>query len=729
MTFLTPGFLLAGAALAAIPILIHLLNRRRHQVVRWAAMRYLLEAMRQNRRRLRFESLALLLARVAAIALLALALARPIGCADTSVAGMIAGRAGLHVFVIDDSYSMAYEGRRAGALTNFDQAKRLAKQSINRLAGGGQQVAVIAASTPARVLVSPTHDLDAAADAVDRLQQSSAGTDLVGATTLAADVAERVRDVTDRAIIYVTDGTAGALDGTPALATAARRAADKSRLVLYDVGLTSQSNAAVLDVRPSEPFVRAGFNAEVVAEARGFGSASQARLDWTQDDRPLPPGDAFRLDANTPPRSNAQARFDRAGPTVVEVKVDGDGDRLRRDDVRRAVVDVVGAVKVLIVEGRRGLGALEGSGSFLRLALAPPVDSNAVDNAAARYVVPTSISEIELPSVPLDEYRSVVLAGVAALSKETADSLARYVSAGGSVILFMGDAVNADAYNATLGAAGLLPGALTGRVDAGGNAAFTFDFNPAEPPAMLNAFRNVAKSGLDTAQITSYVGVSVDEKRKANVVLRFKPTAAGMPGDPAIVEQSVGRGRVVFVATSADAEWTTLVAKPAYVALVHELLGGAVGGATSAWMNRIVGDQVELPASLRLTATPTLRDPAGRSVAMTRSANADGIAAWRSVSLGEAGLYKVEAGPQSWPIAVNLPATEADVRTLDAAAIRHAFGDVAIDVRGDALPDAGASGAGSAGDVGWPILALLLPILGVESFMAMRFSRGRGTTA
>src|SRR3954454_6419289 len=102
-SFVTPGFLVAGALLASLPIIIHILNRRRYKTVPWAAMEFLLRAMKKNRRRLKFEQWLLLATRCLVLALIGLALARPLGCGDTALA--IAGqRSGLHVFVIDNSY-------------------------------------------------------------------------------------------------------------------------------------------------------------------------------------------------------------------------------------------------------------------------------------------------------------------------------------------------------------------------------------------------------------------------------------------------------------------------------------------------------------------------------------------------------------------------------------------------------------------------------------------------
>src|SRR5438445_9312293 len=96
--FVSPWFAVAGTILASIPIIIHILNRRRFKVVHWAAMEYLLQAMRKNRRRLKFEQWLLLVMRCLLIFLMGMALARPLGCDNTSIAGLGGQRTALHVF-------------------------------------------------------------------------------------------------------------------------------------------------------------------------------------------------------------------------------------------------------------------------------------------------------------------------------------------------------------------------------------------------------------------------------------------------------------------------------------------------------------------------------------------------------------------------------------------------------------------------------------------------------
>src|SRR5258708_35263858 len=63
---------LAGGV--AVPIIIHLLNRRRYRVVVWAAMRFLLAAERKNAKKMRIEQLLLLAVRTALVLLLVLAM-------------------------------------------------------------------------------------------------------------------------------------------------------------------------------------------------------------------------------------------------------------------------------------------------------------------------------------------------------------------------------------------------------------------------------------------------------------------------------------------------------------------------------------------------------------------------------------------------------------------------------------------------------------------------------
>src|SRR3954465_5862022 len=107
LTFLSP-FLIWGTLLGLIPLIIHLLNRRRSRRVEWAPMRYLKLTIQRNRRRIQIEQLLLLLVRIALPVLLFLLLARPLVNPTGLERWFGAGGRGSHVLLVDDSLSMGY---------------------------------------------------------------------------------------------------------------------------------------------------------------------------------------------------------------------------------------------------------------------------------------------------------------------------------------------------------------------------------------------------------------------------------------------------------------------------------------------------------------------------------------------------------------------------------------------------------------------------------------------
>ena len=102
MTFLSP-FLLWFLAAASIPVIIHLLNKRRHKTVQWAAMQFLLKATRESRGKKKLRHILILTCRALGLAALAFAAARPI---VSGLLGWGAGTIDTVVLILDRSASM-----------------------------------------------------------------------------------------------------------------------------------------------------------------------------------------------------------------------------------------------------------------------------------------------------------------------------------------------------------------------------------------------------------------------------------------------------------------------------------------------------------------------------------------------------------------------------------------------------------------------------------------------
>src|SRR5438093_11321858 len=101
--FVTWAFFWAGLGAISIPIIIHILNRRRFKTVSWAAMEFLLRAMRKNRRRLRCGQWLLLGTRCSVLRLVATAPARRL-MKPPSERGRGAQRSGGDVVGVRHSY-------------------------------------------------------------------------------------------------------------------------------------------------------------------------------------------------------------------------------------------------------------------------------------------------------------------------------------------------------------------------------------------------------------------------------------------------------------------------------------------------------------------------------------------------------------------------------------------------------------------------------------------------
>lgn len=777
---MNPAFLWVGLAAIAIPILIHILNRQRFRVVDWAAMEFLLRAMQKNRKRLKLEQWVLLATRCLIVGLVGLALARPLGgCGSDTVAAGLTGRSGVNVFVIDNSLSAAYEGPHASvpgtdgqplppAKTHLDQQKLLAKRLIDTLSTGGESVAVVTAARPATAVIArPGYNLSEAKAVIDRIEQSYAGTDLAGALALVNGIADEDQKTPTRNLYLFTDGTRSAWEGPQADALRRLGPEVAKRYRVTHLNMTEgkpQWNQAVLAVRPASNLVTTRFESDLQATVVGFGTGPEASVRWALDGLPLGKPKTVQPQTRTDVPETAKLtprQVKVGGPHLVTVSVNAGerGDALKLDDRRHRVVDVASELKVLIVEGVRAQKFMESSGAFLQMALAPPTANPTGIGAprSATHVTTELISDGELDAKALGDYRAVALAGVPQLTVRQADALAAFVRNGGTLLLFMGERVNKDAYNSVLLPRKLLPGPLTRLADARDQGtAYVFDFNPSPNAPVhryLESFRGLANTGLDTARVNVYWQADVSGNPDVERVLSYvpaptdaqaagaaaKPLPADAKKDPAITSHPVGLGTVVFVSTSASPEadkgWSNLPAKAsAWVQLVHEMLAGGVRPGDT-WMNLQAGQPVEIPSYVKLGGQPELRDEAGVAVALdaTNDAGAKETGnpvSYRSRPLVRPGVYQLKLAPNlQVPVAVNVAADEADVRTIGNDSVRRALGDIQMTVLGDELPVEAVMAAKDGNDWAGSLLLALLVLLGVECVMAMRFGHYRRAEA
>jgi Aerotolerance regulator N-terminal/von Willebrand factor type A domain len=716
--------LLYALAAAGVPVVIHLLNRRKYREVSWAAMRFLLAAIRKNRRRLRVEQWLLLAIRTLIILLVVSAMAKPFLEAFGAV---IAGERTHKVIVIDGSLSMGY---RSAELSRFDEAKAVATQIV-KVARGGDSISVIMMGNPPTIVISnPTNNLVEVEKVIGELSQSDADVDLK-ATFEAVDRVLDVSSIGQKEVIFLTDLQAASwqplAEARDALNRAiARLEARQPRSVVIDVGKPGGENHAVTDLKLDVPVVTIGEPVLIRANLRNFGGARadgiRARLTTDgvlglEEPFDLPPGEdipaVFRQQFTTP------------GDHLVEVFIDD--DPLERDNHRWLVVPVRESLSVLLVDGDLKAEPYQAETDYLAQALAPGEESP----GQPRPIKVEVVAEARLSSRDLAPYDTVVLCNVAQFTQDEVTVLDDFLRQGGGVVIFGGDQVVRENYNRLLydDGNGLLPAQLgPTRGDAAKKEA-SFRFNPLgyRHPlvALYQGETEPVTSGLTQARTLQYHQLVVPKGSKAEVALAFDT------GDPAVVEAHRHRGTVILVATSADAGWTNWPIHKSYAPIMQEMVLAASAGRLSQ-RNIRVGQPFDRSFPVAGASSPvTVITPRKQSVA-TKLQASGGVSQFHFEQTQSAGDYQVKVGPPlalDTLFAANTNPAESDLTKLDRARLaeilpgwKFAYLTNPRELAEDA------SAVGRKGELHRPLLYGLLILLLLESLLAWRFGHHDSST-
>ena len=234
MGLLAPLFLLGLAAVAA-PVIIHLRLRHRSQVVAFPSLMFISRAPYRSVRRRRLRDLLLLALRCLALALLALAFARPLFQGEAAPGATEANR--LTVVLLDNSFSMGFGDR-------WQQATTAAASSFAEL-GPGDRGALILYSDQAEMAAAPTPDGTLLARLASEAELVPRATSLLPAIQVARGVLADAEDVAVRELVIVSDfqRSSWAPDNVASLPQGV-----ELRLVDVRSEDEDQGNAAVTDV-------------------------------------------------------------------------------------------------------------------------------------------------------------------------------------------------------------------------------------------------------------------------------------------------------------------------------------------------------------------------------------------------------------------------------------------------------------------------------------------------
>ncbi len=711
--FATPLSALAVVTgVAAVPVIIHLLNRKRYQIVPWAAMRFLLAAQKKNVRRVRLEQLLLLLVRVMIGVLIVGAMIAVMPWIEPLWQKIVPGgpthaaRQGRthRIIVIDASYSLGTKQEDEAA--RFDQAKDRAKAVLDRSAAG-DGFSVVLLSSPAQMIVGgPADDRDKVADEIDKLRLPHGSADSAGGLRLVADLVSRPIDkYARREVTVITDlkrsswpAFAAGQRVAPANGSAPSSTTDSwqtiiqgSQVVVIDVAREDVDNLAITSLALGDPLALVGVPNSVSATLVNHGKQVRKRVQVELRVAAAPkPGeklaftDAGKQFADIAPGASVavafplenQNRFRHAGDYVLQVKA-GD-DALALDDVRSLAVTVRETIPVMIVNGKVSSEPLDTPGEWVRRALHP---TGAVTPAVPDVIRRETFSDPD--RADLTKCDCVFLCDVPKILSSEAARLEAHLRRGGSVVISLGPnaAQNIDSYNDVLfnDGKGILPGKLLGVRKAEGQNWFSlFAEEEAFKQAPLTAYREVEeRAALTLPQFHQYVRIDAPINGPARRVFSFlpmsptdnpEPRLGGVAAlDAAVLDYPRHRGHVIIYTSTFNPEriardqyWSTWPLHQTFLPFWHETLRYVVAGGSR--RNLMAGDAPSeyLPVNL-VGLRAKLIHSDGSSEKVVESADVvarDGTALIMFAPIDQSGIYRVSVGSSRVALfAVNVPVT------------------------------------------------------------------------
>jgi hypothetical protein len=585
MTLVNGGLLLGGLLAAAIPILIHLLFRRRRAPIDWAAMDILREALRRQQQRIRLEQLLLLAVRCLVFALAGLALARPV----LEQAGLIAGgSARVVTVVLDDGVAMQAIG--ADRTAAFERTKRDAAALVRTLPAG-DRVGVVLASRPARGLVLPhTTDRDAVARAIEAADPSFAATDFAAALSVAGEAIGREAS-SEHLVVLASAFRLGSLDPSSAqpgpLVPSGVSAERTPRIVALAPDDGDLANVSITAIEAQRSIDDDSITVGVrLARSGGGNAAMSARVALEGDGTAETPPRTVRFDAGQStarvefvlrPSSDAP-RVGHGGLLARLVPTEG-GDALAADDVHAAIFDARTATRVGIVARRTFASGAE-------------IDLVPASRWIARALMPVDqpgleVAEIEpatLDGRTLRDLDAVVLPRPETLPPERWSDLRSFVDGGGLLVVMPSSEADVqrwtDAFVAAFEPAWQIASEATVFETPVGFAAeqpqrdastAVFRAVDAELPDLLRPIEVLRRVEVRNAPTSDIVLLLADGS--PFLLLGAAGTALDGAGtDAASRQRPTSRGLVAFITAAPELAWTNLPAKPFMVPFTQELV-------------------------------------------------------------------------------------------------------------------------------------------------------------
>ena len=607
MAFLNPLFLF-GLLAAGIPLLIHLWNRRRVVTIDFSSLMFLTAAHRENARRFQLRQLLILLLRMAIIALIVLALARPFLTLGLPIASVRA-KTDL-VIILDNSYSMAYQDVDG---VRFEKAKILATDILDTLRHGDSTAFILMSDSPKPVFRQLTPDIESVITAINAAEVSYRVTNVQPSLELAHEIlAESVQ--LNKELYLISDFAQNGWENWSRLPNRSG-----ARISLIPVTANEAHNISIEEIRPSNQLIGVNLLLQMNVTIANHSAAPLAQNMLTM----FIGGEkqkAVNFSAAAGELLNTTLTYNFSTPGTHTGYLTLTEDRLTIDNQRYFALDVIGEVRVLCVGEQT---------EYLMLALNPnnfvnpaPLPTDAVPQSTRQnesksdgvMILPTQCTPTEFETFPLDDYDVIILADVAKLSDQISTQLQEFMRHGKSIIVFVGSHSDTTSYNELSNT--WLP------AEVGSTLIWT-------PPEQIGTYQEshpifdiFPSEGFSTQYSPRfYNGMVLRPTPESEVIARFTNDI------PFLVERIQGTGAVLLyncgllVQAGTAATANDLLVNPYFLPMLQQSVmyaamassnsltwGGHVGDTYTAYYPRSAGGK----ASIRLTAVSSQQSAIGQ---------------------------------------------------------------------------------------------------------------------
>ena len=709
MSFLFPSLALLGAALAAVPVLVHLLTRRRRRRVAWGAMEFLLASSRRRQTWLRWSEWLLLALRVAVVLMVGAFLAKPL--VPDAFAQWFGGQATTHLVLLDDSFSMAERTATGSAWDRATAAIGRLAEFASRRSTEGRIVLVHYSDAPdtrpfARDLTDGASD-----ELTRRLATESPGVSAVGPV----DALRRLSQLTNEAkaageACYThvfSDFRSWNHECDPAFIAAVEAlAAESEGLLLAPCATKPTANLTLTDLAFEPGPLAAGveMTARLTVQNNGPSIAEGVTVLLRRDGQPLTTLGFDPIGPGEQAFQRCPARFAEVGEHTLTAELPPDSTPA--DNHRWLALKTPSSNEVRLFDGSTG----GREGQVFAAALHPK-------GSATTGWHPRTKQSKRLQSLgDLSPTATICLLDPEQVSQQATRELERFVTNGGGLLLVLGPHTAPD----------FLKGPLVPfRFGTPAQAPWV---EPQQPSLKITDHRVFQVFAGRRNSFLSLVRVTMRHTTgELPTNSEVKTLASLIDGTPLVLEHRLGKGRVITMLTPAAATgegnepWSNLATLPIFPILANELAG---------WLAQ---EKLRPNTLLVNDRAPRLTKEATRR--LERLAEDHRVETTRSLAKGESfrfdmpGIYRMSTTESvdspEW-FAVNGDPREGNLEAPSVAQLKRLLGDVATVKNVEATFRETDNAPG--GDESRLAACLLLGLLVAERALAYQSSYTNATT-